>query len=56
MVFANYRELVRPVDAEKWFGITPELVQVAKKAHADQGKEQDCGVSGYGGGLEDWLG
>ncbi len=24
MVFSNYRELVRPVDAKKWFDIRPE--------------------------------
>jgi hypothetical protein len=23
VVFSNYRELVRPVDAEKWFSIAP---------------------------------
>jgi integrase len=32
MVFSNYRELVRPADAEKWFGITPEAVEAAKAA------------------------
>ena len=26
MVFQHYRELVRPADAEKWFGITPDSV------------------------------
>jgi integrase len=30
MVFSNYRELVRTVDAEKWFGVTPEVVGTAK--------------------------
>ncbi len=30
MVFSNYREIVRPADAEKWFGITPEAVEAAK--------------------------
>jgi hypothetical protein len=30
MVFSNYRELVRTVDAEKWFGITPEAVEAVK--------------------------
>jgi integrase len=30
MVFSNYRELVRSVDAEKWFSITPALVEVNK--------------------------
>ena len=24
IVFSNYRELVRPVEAEKWFGIVPQ--------------------------------
>jgi hypothetical protein len=32
MVFSNYRELVRPADAEKWFGITPGAVEAAKAA------------------------
>jgi len=32
VVFSNYRELVRPTDAEKWFGITPEAVEAAKVA------------------------
>ena len=32
MVFSNYRELVRPVDAEKWFGVTPASVEGAKAA------------------------
>ena len=32
MVFSNYREIVRPADAEKWFGITPEAVEAAKAA------------------------
>jgi hypothetical protein len=35
MVFSNYRELVRPVDAEKWFGMTSETVQAAKAARGD---------------------
>jgi hypothetical protein len=32
MIFGHYRELVRAMDAEKWFGITPEAVQAAKAA------------------------
>jgi len=32
MVFSNYRELVRPAEAEKWFGITPVSVEAAKQA------------------------
>lgn len=31
MVFANYRELVRPADAEKWFAITPESIKAARE-------------------------
>jgi hypothetical protein len=30
MIFGHYRELVRGMDAEKWFGITPEAVEAAK--------------------------
>lgn len=29
MIFGHYRELVRAMDAEKWFGITPEGVERA---------------------------
>jgi hypothetical protein len=32
MVFGHYRELVRAMDAEKWFGITPASVEAAKAA------------------------
>jgi len=32
MVFSNYREIVRPAEAEKWFGITPASVEAAKAA------------------------
>ena len=32
MVFSNYRELVRPADAEKWFAVTPEAVEAVKAA------------------------
>ena len=39
MVFSNYRELVRPADAERWFGITPAAVEAAKAAR--QGDEQE---------------
>ena len=31
MIFGHYRELVRAMDAEKWFGITPEAVEAARK-------------------------
>jgi len=30
MIFGHYRELVRGLDAEKWFGITPASVETAK--------------------------
>ena len=30
MVFSNYRELVRAADAEKWFAITPDMVEKQK--------------------------
>ncbi|MGO9200003.1 MAG: hypothetical protein ACLQM8_05620 [Limisphaerales bacterium] len=32
MVFSNYREVVRPAEGEKWFGITPGAVEAAKAA------------------------
>ena len=32
MIFQHYRELVRPVDAEKWFAVTAESVAAAKAA------------------------
>ena len=32
MIFGHYRELVRAMDAEKWFGITPASVEAAKAA------------------------
>ncbi len=38
MVFSNYRELVRPVDARKWFAITPASVAAAKAAREKYSK------------------
>lgn len=32
MIFQHYRELVRPADAEKWFGVTLASVEAAKAA------------------------
>jgi integrase len=32
MVFSNYREIVRPAAAKKWFAITPESVKAAAEA------------------------
>src|ERR1035441_7675178 len=40
MVFSNYREIVRPADAEKWFGITPASVEAAKAAR-ESGAESE---------------
>ena len=31
MVFSNYRELVRPKDAEAWFGLKPASVEASQK-------------------------
>lgn len=40
MVFSNYRELVRPADAEKWFAVTPESVQAVKLAREKAAAEK----------------
>jgi hypothetical protein len=32
MIFQHYRELVRAMDAEKWFAVTPASVEAAKAA------------------------
>ncbi len=40
MVFSNYRELVRPVDAEKWFGVTHEAVEAVKAAREKAAEEK----------------
>src|ERR1039457_3675333 len=39
MIFGHYRELVRGMDAEKWFSITPEAVDLAKAARQATGGE-----------------
>jgi integrase len=39
MIFRHYRELVRPADAEKWFGITPASVEAAKAARQASGEK-----------------
>jgi hypothetical protein len=36
MVFSNYRELVRPKDAEGWFALTPASVQAAAEVRAEK--------------------
>jgi integrase len=38
MVFSNYRELVRPADAEKWFAVTPTTVEAAKSLRTATGE------------------
>ena len=44
MIFGHYRELVRGMDAEKWFSITPEAVDVAKAAwQATRGEARESG-------------
>jgi integrase len=40
MVFSNYRELVRPVDAEKWFAVTPEAVEAVKAGREKSAAEK----------------
>jgi hypothetical protein len=35
MIFRGRWELVRPADAEKWFGITPEAVEEVRKLRAE---------------------
>ena len=32
MIFRHYRELVRPIEAEKWFAVTPASVEAAQAA------------------------
>jgi integrase len=40
MVFSNYRELVRPADAEKWFATTHETVEAVKEAREKSAAEK----------------
>jgi integrase len=40
MVFSNYRELVRPADAEKWFAVTHEAVEAVKAAREKAAEEK----------------
>jgi integrase len=35
IVFANYRELVRPAEAQKWYGIMPSATELEKAAKAN---------------------
>jgi len=44
MVFSNYRELVRAKDAEKWFGITPEAVEEARKRRSEASGQRPANV------------
>jgi hypothetical protein len=38
MIFRHYRELVRPVEAEKWFGITAASVEAVKSLRTGTGE------------------
>jgi len=40
MIFGHYRELVRAMDAEKCFGLTPESVEAAKAARQSGSAEK----------------
>jgi len=40
MIFRYYRELRRPMDAEKWFGMTPDAVETAKAARRPTGRSR----------------
>jgi hypothetical protein len=44
MIFGHYRELVRAMDAEKWFGITPEAVEAARKQRSEVGGQRPANV------------
>jgi len=41
MIFRHYRELVRGSEAEKWFGITPESVEAARKARESRSEKPE---------------
>jgi integrase len=41
IVFSNYRELVRPVEAEKWFGIVPQATSQPQRRGDAEGKGQE---------------
>jgi hypothetical protein len=41
MVFSNYRELVRPADAKKWFTIEPDSAKAAGGWEADRKGPED---------------
>ena len=43
-MFSNYRELVRPADAEKWFAVGPAAVEAVKEARRKAAEEQPSNV------------
>jgi hypothetical protein len=49
MIFGHYRELVRAMDAEKWFGLTPEVVEAAKAARQSGAAEKIVALPSGGG-------
>jgi integrase len=44
MVFSNYRELVRPADAEKWFAVASAAVEAVKKQRAEASAQRPANV------------
>ena len=42
LALSNYRELVRAADAEKWFAITPAVIETSKAAR-EQGAKAPAG-------------
>jgi hypothetical protein len=44
MIFGHYRELVRAMDAEKWFAITPEVVEAVKKRRIEGNGQRSANV------------
>ena len=51
MIFGHYRELVRTMDAEKCFGVTPEAVEAARAARQSGAGGEDRGAARGGGGV-----
>ena len=44
MIFGHYRELVRAMDAEKWFAVTPEAVEAAREQRSEAGGQRPTNV------------
>ena len=52
IVFSNYRELVRPVEAEKWFGIVPQATSQPQR----RGDAEDKGQEDFKSQIADFKG